>query len=68
MKYDKLPIELYQQLDLLKQRELLVADEDKALEQTFNLSVISGLQAIGGSWKNRALPIIGFDRAVALMK
>lgn len=38
MKYDKQPIELSQQLDLLKQRGLLVTDEEKALEQLHSIS------------------------------
>ena len=33
MKYDKQPIDLSQQLALLKQRGLLVTDEEKALKQ-----------------------------------
>ena len=33
MKYDKRPIGLAQQLDLLKQRGLLVTDEEEALKQ-----------------------------------
>lgn len=38
MKYDKQPIALSLQLDLLKQRGLLVADEEKALEQLQSVS------------------------------
>lgn len=38
MKYDKQPIELSQQLDLLKQRGLLVRDEEKALKQLHSIS------------------------------
>lgn len=38
MKYDKQPIELSQQLDLLKQRGLLVTDEDRASEQLQSVS------------------------------
>lgn len=38
MKYDKQPIELSQQLDLLKQRGLQVTDEKEALEQLHSIS------------------------------
>ena len=38
MKYDKQPIELSQQLDLLQRRGLLVADEEKALKQLHSIS------------------------------
>lgn len=38
MRYDRQPIELSQQLDLLTQRGLKVADEEKALEQLHSIS------------------------------
>lgn len=52
MKYDKQPIELSQQLDLLKQRGLLVADEEKALDQLQSVSYFR----LASYWRSMEAP------------
>ena len=71
MKYDKQPIDLSQQLALLKQRGLLVTDEEKALKQLhsisyFRLASYWRVMEVPDSINHRFLPGSYLDEVIRL--